>query len=142
MTEPQEQPPVEAFKALADPVRWAILERASGVDQVACQELDNLPVSKPTISYHLKILSQAGLISVRKAGRNTYYSLEREALHQVLDALWSLAPTPRPMVSGEPAYVNPRRRQLRAAAEGVRGMPVRRHEPQRGDEEEAVVLTW
>lgn len=142
MTEPQEQPPVEAFKALADPIRWAILERASGVGQVACEELDSLPVSKPTVSYHLKILRQAGLISVRKAGRNSYYSLEREALHQVLDALWSLAPTPRPLVSGEPAYVNPRRRERRAAAESTRGMLVGRHEPQRGDVKEAVVLTW
>src|ERR1700733_13525714 len=141
MTEPQQQPPVEAFKALADPVRWAILERASGVDQVACQELDSLPVSKPTISYHLKILSQAGLISVRKAGRNSYYSLEREALHQVVDALWSLAPTPRPLISGEPAYVNPRRRQRRAAADNTRGSLVTRQEPRPGDEE-AVVLTW
>jgi DNA-binding transcriptional ArsR family regulator len=142
MAEAQVQPPVEAFKALADPVRWAILERASGVDQVACQELDSLPVSKPTISYHLKILSQAGLITVRKAGRNSYYSLEREALHQVLDALWSLAPTPRPLVSGEPAYVNPRRRQRRAAAESARGMLARRHETEPGDEGKAVVLTW
>jgi|ERR1700722_924423 DNA-binding transcriptional ArsR family regulator len=142
MTEPQEQPPVEAFKALADPVRWAILERASGVDQVACQDLDSLPVSKPTISYHLKILSHAGLISIRKAGRNSYYSLEREALHQVVDALWSLAPTPRPLVSGEPAYVKPRRRPRRATADSTRGLLVRQHEPQQGDEEEAVVLTW
>jgi DNA-binding transcriptional ArsR family regulator len=142
MTESQEQPPVEAFKALADPVRWAILERASGVDQVACQDLDSLPVSKPTISYHLKILSHAGLISVRKSGRNSYYSLEREALHQVVDALWSLAPTPRPLVSGEPAYVKPRRRQRRAAADATRGLLVGQHESQPGDEEEAVVLTW
>jgi DNA-binding transcriptional ArsR family regulator len=142
MTEAQEQPPVEAFKALGDPVRWEILERASGADQVACQDLDSLPVSKPTISYHLKILSQAGLISVRKAGRNSYYSLEREALHQVLDALWALAPTPRPLVSGEPAYVNPRCRQRRGAAQSSRGMLARRPEAPHGDEEEAVVLTW
>jgi len=142
MTESQEQPPVEACKALADPVRWAILQRASGVDQVACQDLDSLPVSKPTISYHLKILSQAGLISVRKIGRNSYYSLEREAVHQVVDALWSLAPTPRPLVSGEPAYLSPRRRQRRAAADSTRGLLVSRHESQPGDEEEAVVLTW
>jgi DNA-binding transcriptional ArsR family regulator len=141
MAEGQEQPPVEACKALGDPVRWAILARASGTDQVACQELDSLPVSKPTVSYHLKVLSQAGLISLRKAGRNSYYSLEREALHQVLEALWALAPTPRPVVSGEPAYVNPRRRQGRAAADSSPGMLRKRQEAQH-ENEEAVVLTW
>jgi DNA-binding transcriptional ArsR family regulator len=141
MTEAQQQPPVEACKALADPMRWAILARASGVDQVACQELDSLPVSKPTISYHLKILNQVGLISLRKAGRNSYYSLEREALHHVLDALWALAPTPRPLVSGEPAYVSPRRRQRRAAAESSLGMLANGREIPAQDEE-AVVLTW
>lgn len=141
MSEAQVQPPVEACKALADPVRWAILTRASGVDQVACQELDSLPVSKPTISYHLKILSQAGLISVRRAGRNSYYSLEREALHQVVDALWALAPTPRPLVSGEPAYVNPGRRQRRTAAENSRGMRAAMPEDPT-ERQEAVILTW
>ena len=141
MNEAQVQPPFEACKALADPVRWAFLTRASGVDQVACQELDSLPVSKPTISYHLKILSQAGLISVRRAGRNSYYSLEREALHQVVDALWALAPTPRPLVSGEPAYVNPGRRQRRAAAENSRGMRAAMPEDPT-ERQEAVILTW
>lgn len=139
MTEAQGQVPVEACKALADPVRWAILSRASGADWVACQELDTLPVSKPTISYHLKILQQAGLISLRKEGRNSYYSLERETLHQLQDALWSLAPTPRPVVSGEPAYVNRRRRARRAAAD-VSGLAEQRGTGGEGDE--AIVLTW
>jgi DNA-binding transcriptional ArsR family regulator len=139
MTDAQEQLPVEACKALADPVRWAILSRASGADWVACQELDTLPVSKPTISYHLKILQQAGLIRLRKEGRNSYYALERETLHQLVDALWSLAPTPRPVISGAPAHVNRRRRARRTMAE-VSGLA----EPRSGagDGDEAVVLTW
>jgi DNA-binding transcriptional ArsR family regulator len=139
MTEAQEQLPVEACKALADPVRWAILSRASGADWVACQELDTLPVSKPTISYHLKILQQAGLISLRKEGRNAYYSLERETLHQLVDALWSLAPTPRPVISGAPTHVNRRRRAHRAVAD-VSGLAEQRGTAGEGDE--AIVLTW
>ena len=71
----------------------------AAVDELACVTLeDTLPVSKPTISYHTKILYHAGLISVRKEGRNYFYTLRRDVLHQVIDSLWELAPTPRPIV--------------------------------------------
>ena len=56
-----------------------------------------LPVSKPTISYHTKILQQAGLLSVRKEGRNYFYALRREGLREVQDELWRLVPAPRPV---------------------------------------------
>src|ERR1700734_4042661 len=93
------QPPTEIFKALSDPVRWNIIVQMASVDELACITLeDTLPVSKPTISYHTKILQNAGLISTRKAGRNYYYSLRRDVLRDLLDGLWELAPTPRPVV--------------------------------------------
>ncbi len=89
--------PTEVFKALGDPIRWSIVTQMAAVDELACLTLeDTLPVSKPTISYHTKILQHAGLISVRKEGRNYFYTLRRDVLHQVLDSLWELAPTPRP----------------------------------------------
>ena len=76
------QPPTEIFKALSDPVRWSIIMQMAAVDELACVTLeDTLTVSKPTISYHTKILYHAGLISVRKSGRNYYYSLRRDVLH-------------------------------------------------------------
>ena len=85
-------PPSEVFKALSDPVRWSIISQMAAVDELACQTLEGtLPVSKPTISYHTKILYQAGLINVRKSGRNYFYSLRHDALHEVLDKLWELA---------------------------------------------------
>jgi DNA-binding transcriptional ArsR family regulator len=87
------RPPTEIFKALADPVRWDIVMQMAAVDELACMTLeDTLPVSKPTISYHTKILYHAGLITVRKAGRNYYYSLRRDVLRDLLSGLRELAP--------------------------------------------------
>src|ERR1700691_5773161 len=87
------QPPTEIFKALSDPVRWNIIVQMAQVDELACITLeDTLPVSKPTISYHTKILYHAGLITVRKSGRNYYYSLRRDVLGDLLSDLWVLAP--------------------------------------------------
>jgi DNA-binding transcriptional ArsR family regulator len=90
------RPPTEIFKALADPVRWDIVMQMAAVDELACMTLeDTLPVSKPTISYHTKILYHAGLITVRKAGRNYYYSLRRDVLRDLLSGLRELAPDER-----------------------------------------------
>jgi DNA-binding transcriptional ArsR family regulator len=114
---------------------WSIIVQMASVDELACITLeDTLPVSKPTISYHTKILHHAGLISVRKAGRNYYYSLRRDVLHKLLDDLWELAPTPRPVVAKEDGQVAMGRTQKRA--------PARTRRPAREAVEEAVVLTW
>jgi DNA-binding transcriptional ArsR family regulator len=131
-------PPTEIFKALSDPVRWSIIVQMAQVDELACITLeDTLPVSKPTISYHTKILHHAGLISVRKSGRNYYYSLRRDVLHKLLDDLWELAPTPRPVVSKEDGQIAMGRRQRRADSSAARKRRVNREAV-----EEAVVLTW
>jgi DNA-binding transcriptional ArsR family regulator len=136
------QPPTEIFKALSDPVRWNIIVQMASVDELACVTLeDTLPVSKPTISYHTKILYHAGLINVRKSGRNYYYSLRRDVLHKLLDDLWELAPTPRPVVAEQDGHVAMGRRQKRGSGQGLAG-PARKHHSARDTAEEAVVLTW
>ena len=123
------QPPIEIFKALSDPIRWNIVVQMASVDELACVTLeDTLPVSKPTISYHIKILYQAGLINVRKSGRNYFYSLRREVLRSLLDDLWELAPAPRSAVRDEDGRAVP------GPARNRHGAP--------DDAEEAVVLTW
>ena len=100
------EPPTEVFKALSDPVRWNIIMQIAAADELACAALEEtVPVSKPTISYHTKILYNSGLISIRKSGRNYYYSLRRDVLHGLLDDLWELAPTPRPVVCEEDGHV-------------------------------------
>ncbi|MBE1536875.1 ArsR/SmtB family transcription factor [Actinomadura algeriensis] len=88
----------EVFKALGDPIRWSIVQQIAREDEFACSLLeDMLPVSKPTISYHTKILSQAGLIEVHKRGRNYFYSLRRDVVREVMGELSELAPGAGPI---------------------------------------------
>jgi len=132
----------EVFKALGDPVRWSIIEQIAAVDELPCADLEQtLPVSKPTISYHTKILQQAGLISVRKEGRNYFYALRRDALREIQDELWRLAPGPRPV--SETGIETPvaRHRQERAAAPARPARRDRRARRAAGDDE-VVLLTW
>ncbi len=133
------RPPTEIFSALSDPIRWSIIAQAAQVDELACVTLESsLPVAKPTISYHVKILQNAGLISTRKAGRNYYYSLRRDVIEDLADGLWELAPTPRPVIAGKRGAASRRRPKWSdhpgpqsASRYGVNE-----------DAEEAVVLTW
>ncbi|QLQ09172.1 MAG: helix-turn-helix transcriptional regulator [Nocardioidaceae bacterium] len=82
------------LKAISDPIRWDIVRQMTEVDELACQTLEKrLPISKPTISYHIRILAQAGLVKVRKEGRYFFYTLQRQALRDVVDELWLLAPS-------------------------------------------------
>jgi hypothetical protein len=117
----------------------------AAVDELPCATLEQtLPVSKPTISYHTKILQQAGLLSVRKEGRNYFYALRRDVLREVLDDLWHLAPAPRPVVGGgEIGYVAPaaRHRGDRPLTAQAGRRSERRGRRAAGDDE-VVVLTW
>jgi DNA-binding transcriptional ArsR family regulator len=98
-----DRPPTNVFSVLSDPVRWSIIAQMAEVDELACVTLeDTLPVAKPTISYHVKILQNAGLIAARKEGRNYYYSLRRDVIEALIGQLWALAPGPRPVTDGRP----------------------------------------
>ena len=73
------------FEALCEPIRMQIVRQIASVEELPCTTLDaTLPISKPTISYHVKILSQAQLISVRKEGRYYHYRLRREVFEYFL----------------------------------------------------------
>ncbi|MEU6135493.1 metalloregulator ArsR/SmtB family transcription factor [Nocardioides sp. NPDC047086] len=72
---------VQVFKALADPTRLDMLRLIDSLGEYPCTSLEHaLPVGKSTISYHVKILSNAGLVSVRRQGRNFFYTLHRDVL--------------------------------------------------------------
>jgi DNA-binding transcriptional ArsR family regulator len=141
----QESQATEVFKALGDSVRWSIVAQMAAVDELPCAELEQtLSVSKPTISYHTKILQQAGLLSVRKEGRNYFYRLRHEVLREAQDELWRLGPAPRPVGDGRIDYGAPP--AMRRAERPMTAQPrSRRDEPSRrraAGDEEAVVLTW
>ena len=76
------------FKALADPTRLAIVNRlAREADSCVC-EFNSLGLSQPTISHHLRILREAGLIEVaRKRGTWVFYRLVPDAVEALAFAL-------------------------------------------------------
>jgi ArsR family transcriptional regulator len=77
------------FKALADPSRVAIVNRLAGADEVCvCDFIGALGVSQPTVSHHLRILREAGLVEIaRKRGTWVFYRLVPEAVEQLAFAL-------------------------------------------------------
>lgn len=67
----------DAFAALGDPRRLAIVARLQGEESLSISSLcDGMSVSRQAVSKHLKILSRAQLVSSRKQGREMRYSLE------------------------------------------------------------------
>jgi ArsR family transcriptional regulator len=76
------------FKALADPARVGIVNLLSASDEVCvCTLTDALGLSQPTISHHLRLLREAGLVTVEKRGTWSYYRLDAEALDALRGAL-------------------------------------------------------
>ena len=76
------------FGALSEPIRLDILLRIAGRQELGCTILDEtLPISKSTISYHIKILYQAGVIEVRKDGRHYFYRARYDLLEAAAPGL-------------------------------------------------------
>ena len=65
----------ELCKALGDPNRLKIIKLLTDGEQCACKLLEAFQITQPTLSHHMKILSETGLVSGRKEGKWTYYSI-------------------------------------------------------------------
>jgi DNA-binding transcriptional ArsR family regulator len=79
-------PPTILFKALADPTRRAIFERLSQDGEQTVRALtDHAGVSQPAVSKHLGVLRLAGLVCLRREGRETHYSVHPLALAPLID---------------------------------------------------------
>ena len=79
----------EVFKALADPARVSIVNRIAGQGEVCtCQLTGPIGLSQPTVSHHLRVLKEAGLIEVaRRRGTWTFYRLVPSAMEQLAFAI-------------------------------------------------------
>jgi ArsR family transcriptional regulator, arsenate/arsenite/antimonite-responsive transcriptional repressor len=76
------------FKALSDPTRLSIVNSLANREECCVCEFQHLGLSQPTISHHLKILREAGLIEVaRKRGTWTFYRLVPAAVESLAFAL-------------------------------------------------------
>ncbi len=79
------------LEALSDPTRRAILESLRHEPSNVTNLAQSQPVSRPAVSQHLKVLEQAGLVSVQTVGRNRIYAVRQEGLQelrQYLDQFW------------------------------------------------------
>jgi ArsR family transcriptional regulator, arsenate/arsenite/antimonite-responsive transcriptional repressor len=76
------------FKALSDPTRVSIVNRLAAADECCvCDLTDAFDLSQPTISHHLKVLRDAGLVESSRRGTWAYYRLVPDAVHQLRGTL-------------------------------------------------------
>ena len=65
-------------KALSDPNRLRIVRLLTGGEMCGCELLEQLQITQPTLSHHMKTLEDCGLVSSRKKAKWSYYSLNGE----------------------------------------------------------------
>jgi DNA-binding transcriptional ArsR family regulator len=85
---------VRALEALGDPTRRAIFELLVGRPQPVRELADALPVSRPAVSQHLKMLKQSGLVVDRAVGTRRIYRVDPSgvaAMREYLDQMWDTA---------------------------------------------------
>jgi DNA-binding transcriptional ArsR family regulator len=81
----------QALTALADPTRREIFERVAARPRAVGELADEMPVTRPAVSQHLKVLSEAGLVAARPDGTRRIYSLDPRGLaglRDYLDGFW------------------------------------------------------
>ena len=69
---------LRVFRAFTDENRLQILELLCAGEQCACVLLDSLKISQPTLSHHMKLLCQSGIVKSRRVGPWNYYSINKE----------------------------------------------------------------
>ncbi|MGI6584719.1 MAG: ArsR/SmtB family transcription factor [Lutisporaceae bacterium] len=69
---------IRVFRAFTDESRVRILEILSEGEQCACILLDDLKISQPTLSHHMKILCDSGIVKSRRVGKWNYYSINTD----------------------------------------------------------------
>ena len=81
------------FRALGDETRLRLLEQLQAGEQCVCDLTDELDASQPRLSFHLKTLKDAGLVTDRREGRWVYYAINPAALVTLERVLGELKPT-------------------------------------------------
>jgi len=84
----------DLFHALSDPTRLSILQRLRLGERCVCELTDALDAAQSRLSFHLKVLKDAGLVSDRREGRWMYYTLSSDALGEVAELVEALVAEP------------------------------------------------
>jgi len=83
------------FHALSDPTRLEIVERLRGDERCVCELVDVLDAAQSRLSFHLRVLKDAGLVHDRRDGRWVYYTLDPAPLERLQRTLHRLAESAR-----------------------------------------------
>lgn len=84
----------QLFHALSDETRLGILEMLRAGERCVCDLQDDLDCAQSRLSFHLRVLRDAGLVADRRDGRWSYYSIVADALGEVHDLALALQPRP------------------------------------------------
>ena len=88
-----ERQTVQIFKAFCDENRVRILGLLRGGEKCACRLLEELNISQPTLSHHMKILCDSGIVSGRKEGKWMHYSIDPQGARTARRCLTTLTGT-------------------------------------------------
>jgi ArsR family transcriptional regulator len=78
---------IALLQVVADPVRWRVLQTLAEQPMCVCRLQEHIPVPGNLLSYHLKMLREAGLVTATRRGRWIDYALGEGAGHRMRDAL-------------------------------------------------------
>ena len=93
-TRPDTRNSARLFHALSDETRLSILQRLRMGERCVCDLTDALDAAQSRLSFHLKVLKDAGLVTDRREGRWMYYTLNPDALSEVAELVETLASAP------------------------------------------------
>ena len=112
LTASREEQVVQVLRALADPTRLRIVRllAAQHAPLCACDVIDHVGLSQPTVSHHMKALTQSGLVIATRQGVWMYYALDRTGIAAVQEVLGRL---------GAPAITSPLPRVASARTRSV-----------------------
>ena len=79
--------PVAVLQAVADPIRWTVLATLAQEPRCVCKIQEQIPIAGNLLSYHLKVLREAGLVTTSRRGRWVDYALAHDAQERMRDAL-------------------------------------------------------
>ena len=85
-------PSLALLRAVADPVRWTVLQHLAAGESCVCDLQEHVPIATNLLSYHLKVLRDAGLVVTSRRGRWIDYRLAADALERLHAALPGPAP--------------------------------------------------
>ena len=91
---------VDLFHALSDETRLEIVELLRRGERCVCELTDSLDAAQSRLSFHLRVLRDAGIVRDRKDGRWVYYELEPDAFEEIEVLVGGMKPRPQPRAKG------------------------------------------